>query len=48
VGPAEEQDFRKEAILLLDLHNTHIVRMLDYGITDARPFLVMNWRKRVP
>ncbi|MGH2510888.1 MAG: serine/threonine-protein kinase, partial [Ktedonobacteraceae bacterium] len=42
LGPLEEKDFRQEALLLLNLRNEHIVRMLDYGVITSRPFLVME------
>ncbi len=38
----DEQEFRKEAILLVSFKNAHIVRILDYGITDNRPYIVMD------
>jgi serine/threonine protein kinase len=42
LGVQEEQEFRKEALLLARLKNLHIIRILDYGVTNNRPFLIME------
>jgi serine/threonine protein kinase len=46
LGEQEEKDFRSEALLLVKLKNAHIVRLLDYGIIDNRPFLVTELAKK--
>jgi serine/threonine protein kinase len=46
LGIREEQEFRKEALLLMQFKNPHIIRILDYGITNNRPFILMELAKK--
>lgn len=49
-----QEDFLKEARLLARLSHLHIIRILDFGISEGIPFLVMDYapegtlRKRHP
>ncbi|HWS83078.1 MAG TPA: protein kinase, partial [Ktedonobacteraceae bacterium] len=45
VGKYEEQ-FRKEAQAIARLDHPHIVRILDFGIEQNTPFLVMTYALR--
>src|SRR5690348_7484448 len=37
------EGFRTEARTLAHLHHPHIIRVLDFGVQDAIPFLVMDY-----
>src|SRR5215467_12963553 len=39
----EIEPFRNEARLIARLEHPHIVRVLDFGVEDAVPFLVMSY-----
>jgi serine/threonine protein kinase len=39
----DEQRFRAEARIIARLVHPHIVRVLDFGIEDRTPFLVMDY-----
>ncbi len=39
----EEKSFLKEAQIIASLIHPHIIRLLDYSVQDARPFLVMDY-----
>ena len=44
----QEQEFRNEATVLMRLRNAHIIRVLDYGITQGQPFIVMELAEKGP
>src|SRR5260370_1279743 len=41
--PTDQSDFLTEARTIAHLDHPHIVRVLDYGLQDGMPFLVMNY-----
>lgn len=41
--PTDQADFLTEARTIAHLDHSHIVRVLDYGLQDGMPFLVMNY-----
>jgi serine/threonine protein kinase len=43
VGEADLENFLHEARILVKLIHPHIVRILDFGVTDATPFLAMDY-----
>lgn len=43
VQPDELQAFLKEARLVAHLVHPHIVRVLDFGVADGTPFLVLEY-----
>ncbi|GHO58421.1 hypothetical protein KSB_68960 [Ktedonobacter robiniae] len=53
-GEDKLESFRQEARLIAQLEHPHIVRVLDFGIVEQTPYLVMNYasggtlRQRVP
>ncbi|HXR66078.1 MAG TPA: protein kinase, partial [Ktedonobacteraceae bacterium] len=48
-SPKQEQEFRKEAHIITDLHHEHIIRVLDYDVwqepdsAQRRPYIVMTY-----
>ncbi|GHO83356.1 WD40 repeat domain-containing serine/threonine protein kinase [Dictyobacter formicarum] len=43
LSPDEVEHFRQEARLIAQLEHPHIVRVLDFGVEDNMPFLVMSY-----
>jgi eukaryotic-like serine/threonine-protein kinase len=43
IGSVELVDFRREAKIIAHLLNPHILRVLDFGVEDNVPFLVMDY-----
>ena len=43
LGPSEREHFRNEARTIAALRHPHIVRVLDFGVQDDTPFLVMEY-----
>src|SRR5260370_40759818 len=41
--PTDQANFLDEARTIAHLDHPHIVRVLDYGLQDGMPFLVMNY-----
>ncbi len=42
IGSSELDDFLREARIIAHLRHPHIVRVLDFGVEDSIPFLVMD------
>ena len=43
MGPETHEQFRREAHTIAHLQHPHIVRVLDFGIGDQTPYLVMEF-----
>ncbi|GLV59103.1 hypothetical protein KDH_59310 [Dictyobacter sp. S3.2.2.5] len=43
LSPDEVEHFRQEARIIAQLEHPHIVRVLDFGVEDDMPFLVMSY-----
>jgi serine/threonine-protein kinase len=43
IGKSELADFLREARIIAHLQHPHIVRILDFGVEDNIPFLVMDY-----
>ena len=43
LGPQTQEQFRREARTIAHLQHPHIVQVLDFGIHDQTPYLVMEY-----
>jgi len=43
MGPERQEAFRREARTIAHLQHPHIVRVLEFGVQDQTPFLVMEY-----
>jgi eukaryotic-like serine/threonine-protein kinase len=48
MGPETHESFRREARTIAHLQHAHIVRVLEFGIQDQTPFLVMEYTPMAP
>jgi serine/threonine protein kinase len=46
LGSAEQQDFLREARTIARLRHPHIVRVLEFGVEEETPYLVMEYASR--
>src|SRR5215470_3285600 len=46
MGPEGQEAFRREARTIAHLQHPHIVRVLEFGLQDQTPFLVMEYAQR--